>query len=70
MFALGGVPRFSHKGVPDRFKLAPLKIIKILLQVQYAKIYIPVNDRYNGIRDRFKRVIKEQVYVAMLRKLH
>ena len=35
--------------------------------MQYANKNIPENERYNGIGDCFKRVVKEQGYVALWR---
>jgi solute carrier family 25 (adenine nucleotide translocator) protein 4/5/6/31 len=61
-FMIGGVSAAVSKTV-----VAPIERVKLLLQVQYANKNIPENERYNGIGDCFKRVTKEQGFVALWR---
>jgi solute carrier family 25 (adenine nucleotide translocator) protein 4/5/6/31 len=47
--------------------VAPIERVKLLLQVQDANKNIPVDQRYNGIGDCFKRVVAEQGVGALWR---
>ena len=47
--------------------VAPIERVKLLLQVQDANKNIPVDQRYNGIGDCFKRVVAEQGAASLWR---
>jgi len=61
-FLIGGVSAAVSKTV-----VAPIERVKLLLQVQDANKNIPVDQRYNGIGDCFKRVASEQGVAAFWR---
>jgi len=61
-FLIGGVSAAVSKTV-----VAPIERVKLLLQVQDANKNIPVDQRYNGIFDCFKRVWKEQGFLSYWR---
>jgi len=61
-FMIGGVSAAVSKTV-----VAPIERVKLLLQVQDANKNIPVDQRYNGIGDCFKRVVAEQGVGALWR---
>lgn len=61
-FLIGGVSAAVSKTV-----VAPIERVKLLLQVQDANPNIPVEERYNGIGDCFKRVVAEQGVGALWR---
>jgi len=61
-FFIGGISAAVSKTC-----VAPIERVKLLLQVQYANPNIPVEQRYNGIGDCFKRVIAEQGTMALWR---
>jgi solute carrier family 25 (adenine nucleotide translocator) protein 4/5/6/31 len=53
-FLAGGISAAVSKTL-----VAPIERVKLLLQVQDANKNIPVDQRYNGIGDCFKRVASE-----------
>jgi solute carrier family 25 (adenine nucleotide translocator) protein 4/5/6/31 len=59
---MGGVYAGMSKTI-----LAPIERVKLLLQVQDANRKIAVDQRYNGIKDCFSRVLKEQGRAAFWR---
>lgn len=61
-FLIGGISAAVSKTV-----VAPIERVKLLLQVQDASSSIKKEDRYNGIGDCFKRVIKEQGFASLWR---
>jgi len=61
-FMVAGVSAAVSKTV-----VAPIERVKLLLQVQDANKNIPVDQRYTGIGDCFKRVIAEQGTAALWR---
>lgn len=61
-FLIGGVSAAVSKTV-----VAPIERVKLLLQVQDANKNIPVEMRYNGIGDCFRRVTAEQGVAALWR---
>jgi len=61
-FLIGGTSAAVSKTL-----VAPIERVKLLLQVQDANKNIPVEMRYNGIGDCFKRVIAEQGVGALWR---
>lgn len=61
-FLIGGVSAAVSKTV-----VAPIERVKLLLQVQDANKNIPVEMRYNGIGDCFRRVAAEQGIAAFWR---
>lgn len=61
-FMIGGVSAAVSKTI-----VAPIERVKLLLQVQDASSTIKAEDRYNGIGDCFKRVIKEQGFASLWR---
>lgn len=61
-FMIGGVSAAVSKTA-----VAPIERVKLLLQVQDASRHIPVDQRYKGIGDCFKRVSKEQGFTSLWR---
>jgi solute carrier family 25 (adenine nucleotide translocator) protein 4/5/6/31 len=61
-FFIGGVSAAVSKTV-----VAPIERVKLILQVQDANKNIAPENRYNGIGDCFKRVIKEQGFGSLWR---
>ena len=61
-FMVAGVSAAVSKTV-----VAPIERVKLLLQVQDANKNIPVDQRYNGIGDCFKRVMAEQGFASLWR---
>ena len=61
-FLIGGTSAAVSKTV-----VAPIERVKLLLQVQDANKNIPVDQRYNGIGDCFKRVVAEQGFGSLWR---
>jgi len=61
-FLVGGVSAAVSKTL-----VAPIERVKLLLQVQDANKNIPVDQRYNGIGDCFRRVASEQGVASLWR---
>jgi len=61
-FLAGGISAAVSKTI-----VAPIERVKLLLQVQEVIKDIPLEQRYNGIGDCFKRVVKEQGFWALYR---
>jgi solute carrier family 25 (adenine nucleotide translocator) protein 4/5/6/31 len=61
-FFIGGVSAAVSKTV-----VAPIERVKLILQVQDANKNIAPENRYNGIGDCFKRVVKEQGFGSLWR---
>ncbi len=61
-FLVGGISAAVSKTI-----VAPIERVKLLLQVQDANKNIPVDQRYNGIGDCFKRVVAEQGAASLWR---
>jgi len=61
-FLIGGVSAAVSKTL-----VAPIERVKLILQVQDANKNIPVDKRYNGIGDCFRRVAAEQGFASLWR---
>jgi len=61
-FTLGGVSAAVSKTA-----VAPIERVKLLLQVQSSNPQIPASERYTGIGDCFKRVVKDQGVFSLWR---
>merc|ERR1711934_1020899 len=61
-FLAGGISAAVSKTI-----VAPIERVKMLLQVQQVVKDIPLDQRYSGIGDCFKRVVSEQGFWALYR---
>jgi solute carrier family 25 (adenine nucleotide translocator) protein 4/5/6/31 len=61
-FLAGGISAAVSKTI-----VAPIERVKMLLQVQEVVKDIPIEQRYSGIMDCFKRVSSEQGFWSLYR---
>ena len=51
----------------SKTSVAPMERVKLIIQNQEASDKIPVEERYKGMVDCFKRVVKEQGFLSLWR---